>query len=163
MTLQMEPITDASAWSGEDLERDQSWKFTLTTQQQDDLGKALQQIKERGLQFAEITREDFPLPTLADALQNLQNEIREVRGFAVLSGFPTEAYDYHDLEKLFWGLCTHLGTGVTQNLEAGLIHYVTDGKLAPQNGARILGKPQSSAFRRFSRPCRSCSRNNHRL
>ena len=68
MTLQMEPVTDASAWSGEDLERDQSWKFTLTSQQQDDLGKALQQIKERGPQFAEITREDFPLPTLADAL-----------------------------------------------------------------------------------------------
>ena len=146
MPLQMEPITDASAWTGEDLARDQSWKFTLTTQQQDDLGKALQKINKRGLPFAELTREDFPWPSLLDTLHNLQSQIRDGRGFAVLSGFPTASYDYPDLEKLFWGLCTHLGTAVTQNLEAGLIHYVTDGKLAPQKGARILGSPLPSAL-----------------
>jgi hypothetical protein len=146
MTPHIELVTDASAWTGEDLERDQSWKFSLTTQQQDDLAKALEQVNERGLSFGEITQKDFPLPTLKETLQSLFNEIRDGRGFAVLSGFPTEGYDFKDLEKLYWGLCTHLGTGVTQNLEAGLIHYVTDGKLAPQQGARILGKPTPSAL-----------------
>ena len=76
MPLQMEPITDASAWTGEDLARDQSWKFTLTTQQQDDLGEALQKTNKRGLPFAELTREDFPWPSLLDTLHNLQSEIR---------------------------------------------------------------------------------------
>ena len=27
-----------------------------------------------------------------------------------------------DLDRLYWGLSTHVGTGVTQNCEAGLIH-----------------------------------------
>ena len=32
MTPWMEPITDASAWTAEDLKHDQSWKFTLTAE-----------------------------------------------------------------------------------------------------------------------------------
>ena len=50
MTPRMEPIKDASAWTGDDLQHDQSWKFSLTPQQKADLDKALQQVKDRGLQ-----------------------------------------------------------------------------------------------------------------
>jgi hypothetical protein len=94
------------------------------------------------LSFVEILGEDFPLPSLRATLQGILDELRSGRGFAVLSGFPTDEYEIDDLEKLYWGLCTHLGTGVTQNSEAGLIHCITDGKLRPQNGARQLGKPR---------------------
>ncbi|MBT4136436.1 MAG: hypothetical protein HOE48_00915 [Candidatus Latescibacteria bacterium] len=146
MTPHMEPVKDASAWTAADLERDPSWQFSLTAQQQDELDKALQEVNKRGLNFAEITQADFPLPSLKDTLQDLLHELRNGRGFTVLSNFPTDGYDFKDLEKLYWGLCTHLGTGVTQNKEAGLIHYITDGKLAPQQGARILGKPTPSAL-----------------
>jgi hypothetical protein len=40
---------------------------------------------------------------------------------------------------MYWGLCTHLGTGVTQNGDATLIHYVTDGRLRPGQGSRGVG------------------------
>lgn len=146
MTPHMKPITDASAWKGKDLEDDLSWKYSLTSQQINELKNALQMVNRRGVHFSEIRREDFPLPALADALLDLLNQIRTGRGLAVLSGFPTEGYDLKDLERLYWGLCSHLGTGVTQNKEAGLIHYITDGALAPKNGARILGKPTPSAL-----------------
>jgi hypothetical protein len=136
-----EPVTDASAWTAEDLERDQSWRVTLTAEDRAEMDAALQAVKARGLTFPEITAEDFPLPSLARTLRGVFDALRDGRGFAVLQGFPTEDYDYDDLEKLYWGLCTHLGTGVTQNAEAGLIHYITDGALRPQQGARILGKP----------------------
>ena len=40
------------------------------------------------------------------------------------------------------GACaTHLGRGITQNSDAGLIHYVTDGKLRPRQGTRGVGDP----------------------
>jgi hypothetical protein len=142
----MEPITDASAWTGDDLKRDKSWKFSLAPQQIAELDSALQLVKKRGLKFAEIRQEDFPLPSFQETLRGLMHELRNGRGLTVLSGLPTEGYDFEDLEKLYWGFCTHLGTGVTQNKEAGLIHYITDGKLAPQDGARILGKPTPSAL-----------------
>lgn len=142
MTLWMDPIKDASAWEREDLQNDTSWRYTLTPGQKADLDKALQLVKERGVQFSEILRDDFPLPSLRQTLQSILDELRTGRGFAVLQGFPTDEYGYTDLEKLYWGLCTHLGTGVTQNCEAGLIHYITDGELRPKNGARQLGKPR---------------------
>jgi hypothetical protein len=140
-----EPIRDASVWSGDDLRRDQSWKLSLTSQQTADMAKALKQVKERGLQFAEILRDDFPLPSLRETLQNILDELRSGRGFVVLSGFPTDEYEIEDLEKLYWGFSTHLGTGVTQNCEAGLIHCITDGKLRPEK-ARQLGKPTPVAL-----------------
>ena len=54
MTPWMEPITDASAWTAEDLKRDESWKFTLTDDHRSDLDKALKQVNQSGLQFGEI-------------------------------------------------------------------------------------------------------------
>jgi len=139
--IRTEPITDRSVWTGADLERDRSWEFALTAGQQTELDRALQHTKERGLELAEITKEEFPLPTLERALQDLLGELRDGRGFALLHGVPTEGYALEELEKIYWGLCTHLGVGVTQNSEAGLIHYVTDGKLRPKQGTRGVGNP----------------------
>ena len=138
-----EPVTDASAWKPEDLEGDRSWQFALTAEQVEDLDRALKEVKSRGLAFGEIASEDFTVPTMRDFLDDLLREIRDGRGFATISGIPTN-YPYEDLERVYWGFCTHLGTGVTQNSETGLIHYITDGDLAPKGGARILGKPRPS-------------------
>ena len=74
-------------------------------------------------------------------LGRILRELRDGRGFALLRGMPTDEFDFGDLEKLYWGMCTHLGIGITQNSEAGLIHYITDCKLRPQEGARVLEKP----------------------
>ena len=141
MTPRMEPITDPSAWTPEELLRDPTWKYQITPEHLSDLDNALNGVNERGLTFSEIQQKDFPLRSLTGMLHDLLDQLRTGRGFAVLQGFPTD-YGYDDLDKLYWGFGTHLGTGVTQNVEAGLIHYVTDGQLKPQGGARLLGKPR---------------------
>ncbi len=141
MSDKRKPVTDRSAWTAEDMAKERSWSFSLNEGQVSDLEKALANV--RGKPFGEITREDFPLPTMTDLLRKLQDEIRDGRGFATLSGLPTH-FDYPDLERIFWGISMHLGVGVTQNSETGLIHYITDGALAPKDGARILGKPRPS-------------------
>ena len=41
MTPRMEPIEDASVWTGADLERDRSWAFELTSEHRADLDRAL--------------------------------------------------------------------------------------------------------------------------
>ena len=66
MTPWTEPITDASAWTPDDLKKDQSWQYTLTDLQRSDLEKALEQVDKRGLQFGEITQEDFPPARFAE-------------------------------------------------------------------------------------------------
>lgn len=141
MVKERKAVTGRSAWRPEDLENDRSWVFSLTDAQVEDLERALDGVRLKP--FAEITRADFPLPTMEGLLRDLADEIRDGRGIATLKGLPTD-HDYPDLERLYWGMCTHLGTGVTQNSETGLIHYITDGELAPKDGARILGKPRPS-------------------
>ena len=137
----MEPIKDDCAWTGADLLQDRSWEFEVNAEQKKELDRALAQVKDQNLRLEEITQENFPLPTLAKVLEGLLHELRVGKGFSLLRGVPTDGYDMDDLEKIYWGICAYVGTGVTQNSEAGLIHYVTDGKLRPEQGTRGVGNP----------------------
>lgn len=141
MTRWMEPVDDASVWTGDDLTHDSSWAHNLSSQHQCELESALQHVNDRHLELSRIEREEFPLPTLSKMLETVQRELREGRGFVAIRGLPVLGRDLGDVEKLYWGLCSHLGTGVTQNSEAGLIHYVTDGNLRPRMGSRRVGRP----------------------
>lgn len=141
-----EPITDASAWHGAGLQSDQSWEYRLEDVHLADLDRALSAVKRDGLRLAEVTRQAFPLPALAPVLSNVADDLRAGRGFALLRGFPVEAYPFEDLEILYWGLCSHIGTGLTQNSEAGFIHYVTDGARRPKQGKRGVGFPKESTL-----------------
>jgi len=143
-SIRMEPIEDASVWRGADLERDRSWEYGLEADHLADLDQALAAVKQRGLHLAEVTREAFPLPRLAPMLARIADDLRSGRGFALLRGFPVEAHPFEDLELMYWGLCMHLGTGMTQNSDGGLIHYVTEGPLRPSQGKRGVGFPQKA-------------------
>ena len=138
--IRKQPIEDTSAWCGADLQSDRSWEYVLTETQREEIRRALEAI--RHLQLPQITRAVFPLPSFDEMLKRVATGLRSGRGFALLRNFPIDDYAYDDLEKMYWGLCSHLGIGVTQNSEAGLIHYVTDGVLRPQQGKRGVGFPR---------------------
>ena len=137
----LEPVSALSAWTAPDLERDRSWEYVLSARQQRELEDAVRTVRKRGLALAEITRDAFPVPALEETLRHVQHQLRAGRGFALLRGVPVAGHSLDDLEKLYWGLGTYLGTAVTQNSEAGLIHYVTDGRLRPRQGTRGVGNP----------------------
>ena len=64
--------------------------------------------------LVKLPKKTSPLPALQKTLQAILDELRTGRGVAMFRGFSTGAdYTFKDLEKLYWGLCTHLGTGVT--------------------------------------------------
>ncbi len=140
----LRPVTDRSVWTGADLEVDRSWEYLLTDQHLEELGRALMSVSDRPL--SRIARDDFHLPTLGGVIRSIGNEIRDGRGFSLLRGLPVDRYEYEELERLYWGLCSHLGTGVTQNSDASLIHYVTDGRLRPNQGLRGVGSPKKSGL-----------------
>ena len=144
--MDRETIDDASAWTGSELQSDRSWIHELDDGDRAQLDQALRAVKDRGLELAEIGAEQFPLGPLADRLGRISGEIERGRGFAVLRGVDVDAYPLDDLEKLYWGICAHLGTGITQNSDASLIHYVTDGALRPNQGTRGVGNPQQSSL-----------------
>ena len=126
MTPWTQPIRDASAWTAANLERDRSWVYVLSARQQAELEATLRGVQQRGLALARITRDEFPLPGLRATLRDLQSQLRDGGGFALLRGIPVTGRSLDELANLSGGLGTYLGTAVTQNSEAGLIRYVTD-------------------------------------
>ncbi|MGD9753183.1 MAG: TauD/TfdA family dioxygenase [Acidimicrobiia bacterium] len=140
------PVRDRSAWTAADVEADRSWCFELDDAGRAELEAALASVRARGLALAQVTAADFPLPSLAGTVAGIGAELRDGRGFAVLRGFPVQDRPLADVELLYWGLCSHLGTGMTQNSDATLIHYVTEGKLRPNQGARGVGFPTESTL-----------------
>ncbi len=135
------PIEGPSAWTGESLRDDPSWAITLEDAQRNELRRTLECACESGLSLLEIERDVFPLPNCQPLFAEIARALRTGRGFVLLRGFPIEGLSREELEKLYWGFCSHLGTGVTQNSDATLIHYVTEGRLRPNQGTRGVGDP----------------------
>lgn len=142
--MRMKPVSDASAWTGADLEADRSWETVLSEAHRAELDAALRVVKGRNLILPAVTKDAFPLPGLSSVLAKVGADLRDGRGFALLRRFPVEDYDYDDIALMYWGLCSHIGTGITQNGEGGFLHYVTDGALRPSQGKRGVGFPKES-------------------
>ena len=139
-------MVDRANWTSADVETDRSWEVRLDESHREELAAALDAVQSQGLDLAHITADKFPLPTVARLLQGIVAQLQHGFGFSVLRGFPVDDYALDELEKLYWGLCSHVGTGITQNSDASLIHYVTDGTLRPNQGTRGVGRPGKSGL-----------------
>ena len=135
------PITEPSAWAPADLTENSSWDINLGVEEAEDLVAASEQARQLGLSLEAITAENFPLPRCANVTARIRQELRGGRGFALMHGFPVEGNAREDIARMYWGFCAHLGLGVTQNSDGGLIHYVTEGRLRPNQGTRGVGDP----------------------
>jgi hypothetical protein len=142
--MRMEPVADASVWSGAELLAERSWEYVLTDADRAELREALDAVKRQGMALPAVTKEMFVLPKLSTTLARVADDLKNGRGFALLKRFPIEGHAYADVELMYWGLCSHIGVGITQNSEAGFIHYVTDGALRPSQGKRGVGFPKES-------------------
>ena len=142
--IRLDLIDDAAVWTGVSLEGNRDWEYTLNNQDRSELASALAGVRRSQLRLEEISETDFLLPNLGNCLAEISSELRTGRGFVLLRGFPINEYSYEDLELMYWGLCSHIGLGLTQNGDATFIHYVTDGKRRPSQGRRGVGFPREA-------------------
>jgi hypothetical protein len=120
------PITNSSAWTRAELEADDDWIYVLTDAEIDDLDHALQGVRGREGKLTDISRSDFPLPVLGPRLAELERDVRTGRGFSVLRGIPVARYDVEDLFLMKWGIGTHLGNAISQNVYGDMLGHVFD-------------------------------------
>ena len=121
-----EIVRDPSAWYGPDLANDTSWIVHLQPSHLAEIAAAMAQVSRRGLAFAALTRDDFPLPTLGPCLRAWQEEVVNGRGFYVLRGLNTQDYSDEEVGTIFWAMGLHLGQAVTQNPRGDLLGHVYD-------------------------------------
>ena len=120
------PIEDATAWTAADFPPDRSWMKPLEAAMLAEIAAATRAAVARGIAPKDLTPDDFPLETTGPLIDAVHRDLECGPGFAVLSGFPVDAYSEAELLMAYCGLCSHLGRITVQNREGEYILDVTD-------------------------------------
>ena len=127
MTEQLlEPVTDRSAWKGEDLVADTSWRFALEQRHVDEIVTLVESLRATGSRPPAIGRDQFSASALAELFTSVRDELETGFGVARLIGLPVERFDVPDLETLFWAMGLLLGQPVSQNAAGECIVHIVD-------------------------------------
>lgn len=134
MTLILkEKVQGPVAWKGVDLAKDESWVYHLSEKTIASLESALFQVKQKGLKAPDFSKEDFPIPDLADEIAYFVEELEDGKGFLLIRGLPMERYTDEEASIIFWGLGLHMGVPVSQNANGDILGHVIDQGLSLEN------------------------------
>ena len=115
-----------AAWHGAELLAERDWIRPLDGMAVEEMEAALAEVKARGIDWRDLRKEDFPLPTLSRRMAGIAEELENGRGVVKLTGFPVDRYGEDDLRALYFGLGCHIGTPVGQNGGRGLMRDIRD-------------------------------------
>ena len=121
-----QPLNSPSAWLAGNLAGKDDWLIHLEPSHVDELETSMAAIEKRGIDLAHIGMRDFPLPTLSPLCRRIQTDLEGGRGFVVIRSLPVQRYSPEQIELMFWGLGTHLGTAEPQDRAGNLLHHVRD-------------------------------------
>jgi hypothetical protein len=119
-------LTGRDAWLGKDIERSTAWIRELPPAALAEIDTALQAVKRRGLPWREITRDDFPLPTVGALLDDVAEELEHGCGMVKLRTIPVERYSEDELRLIYVGLASHVGRLLFQNRRGELMRDIRD-------------------------------------
>lgn len=120
----LEPLEEGCEWrSGTIADR---YVFRLTDEHVAELDAALSEAESRTDDVLDITRDQFPLPTLGPELDRITDELINGRGVALIRGLPVRRYSKDRASKIYWGVGMHLGSPWPQNARGHLLGDVTD-------------------------------------
>ena len=111
---QIRELGGPSSWMGPDLQDRTDWIVELDDRHIAELLQALSAVEKSGLDFLEMRRESFDLPTLGPVLESLLDELLDGRGFVLVRGVPVTELDERQIELMFWGLGLHIGLPLPQ-------------------------------------------------
>jgi hypothetical protein len=133
-------ITDASAWSGPEIQNDPSWTVQINERQQAELLAGLCRLKADGLTLNEVSRRHFLLPPgLQRLAKTIQGAVTSDRGFILVKGFPVAKQTDEDIRLMYLGFCRHLGTCVSQDVNCSIVADVKEKGLGTEKLTRAYG------------------------
>jgi hypothetical protein len=121
------PIKGPAAWVGADMRgREAEWSYRLSSAEIAEIEAALTAVRSRGINIADIRREDFPLPRLGPVLDRLRAEVLKGRGFVLLRGVPVENRPVAESATAYWGIGSYFGGARSQNSKGHLLGHIAD-------------------------------------
>jgi len=79
-------------WSAEDVQDSEQWTEQLSASEIKEIDEAIAYARTRSDNFLEISKHEFPLPTLAARLRRIENDLINGRGFVLIRGLPRERF-----------------------------------------------------------------------
>jgi hypothetical protein len=126
-----------SEWTAADVADEAVWTERFTDAELAELDESLRHAQKHSDDVLDLTKEDFPLPTLSQRLSTIERELIDGRGFVRLRGIDRSAYSQDEMELLYWGIGAHLGLPWAQNKHGHVLGDVTDqSKAASDRTAR---------------------------
>lgn len=120
------PIKHPGAWKVADFARPGDYTIELRPAHLREIEDAMRQIKAAGLGLDDLTRDNFPFPSLRSVIGEIGREIADGRGFVVVRQLPVEDYSKDEIGMIFWGIGTHLGRGLSQSVMGDRLGHVKD-------------------------------------
>lgn len=130
------PTTVKFGWTASEFDS-QAARRTITSQQLQLLVGLVEKTKDFGLSVTQITREVFNHPELESDFSEWVRSFKNGQGLLQLSGFPVHDLPEEDVWRMYWGIASHFGIAVSQN-----IHGHLQGKVTVQPGlvgGRVYG------------------------
>ena len=147
---QRPPITGPSAWVGADMkQRAAEWTYRLAPAEIAEIEAAVKAVRARGCDLANITRGDFPLPTVGPVLDRLRGEVVDGRGFVLLRGLPVENRPIEEAATAYWGVGAYFGSARSQNHKGHLLGHVYDLGVGLSEKNPLLRSYQTAERQRF--------------
>ena len=119
-------IDAASAWLGPAMAARSDWIEPLRPADLRELAAASDAWVDVAVDLTQLTREQFPLPTLGPRLARLGIELVDGRGFALLRGLPVQQWGQRRSAVAFYGLAARLGRALSQNAAGHVLGHVRD-------------------------------------
>src|SRR5436309_10785698 len=94
-----QPLSGPSAWHGTDMADSPRWIRELYPAALSEIDAALAAV--RHLPWRAVDRTNFPLPTLAEKLAEVGEELENGCGMVKLRRIPVDRYDLEDLRRLY--------------------------------------------------------------
>ncbi len=140
--VELEPYAE---WTAADVGNPDDWTLRLTDAHHRELDDALAHARSTTDDLLDVTRDDFPLPTLAPLLTEMADELVNGRGFARIAALDVARLGAEDASWCYWGIGMHLGEPWPQNAKGHLLGDVRDQGKAPDDptarGNEIGGHP----------------------
>jgi alpha-ketoglutarate-dependent taurine dioxygenase len=112
------------AWTSLDFHSASDWTLSLSDETRNELKSAVDHAKKRGVE--PFSREDFPLPSFAPTAAEIRRRLGDGIGFVVLRGLALDDYAEDEVQLLYAGIGTHLGTILPQNVRGDRLYSVRD-------------------------------------
>ncbi len=140
------PRNGPEVWHGKSLTPGGDWLLRLNEAQLAEVFAAASASQIEGQPIERITRANFDLPLLRRSLAQLDQEIRDGRGFAVIRGLPVTEWSKELLARAFWGIGCYFGEAVSQNAAGHLLGHVIDLRGQRDRSQRIYQTNQAQPF-----------------